>query len=49
MTLEDATGITQFRIIDNDGTARIYDLSGRQLSTPVKGVNIINSKKVIIK
>jgi hypothetical protein len=49
MSLEDATGITQFRTIDNDGTARIYDLSGRQLSTPVKGVNIINSKKVIIK
>jgi hypothetical protein len=47
MTLEDATGITQFRTIDNDGTARIYDLSGRQISAPAKGVNIINGKKVI--
>ena len=47
MSLEDATGITQFRIIDTDGTARIYDLSGRQLSAPVKGVNIINGKKVM--
>ena len=47
MSLEDATGITQFRTIDNDGTARIYDLSGRQLSAPVKGVNIINGKKIL--
>jgi hypothetical protein len=47
MMLEDATGITQFRTVDNDGTARIYDLSGRQISTPVRGVNIINGKKVI--
>ena len=48
MTLEDATGITQFRTIDTDGTARIYDLSGRQLPTTVKGVNIVNGKKVLI-
>jgi len=48
MTLEDATGITQFRTIDRDGSQRIYDLGGRQLSAPVKGVNIINGQKVLI-
>jgi hypothetical protein len=48
MTLEDADGITQFRTIDSDGTQNIYDLSGRRLSTPTKGVNIINGKKVLI-
>ena len=47
MTLEGTTGIEQLRTIDSDGTERIYDLNGRQLSAPVKGVNIINGKKVI--
>ena len=46
--LEDATGITKFRTIDRDGCQRIYDLGGRQLSAPVKGVNIINGQKVLI-
>lgn len=27
---------------------RIYDLGGRQISAPVKGVNIINGQKVLI-
>jgi hypothetical protein len=48
MTLEGTTGIEQLRTIDGDGTARIYDLNGRQLSAPTKGINIINGKKVII-
>ena len=47
MTLEDVTGIVQLRTIDSNGTERIYDLNGRQLSTPAKGINIINGKKVI--
>ena len=47
MTLEDVTGIVQLRTIDGDGTTRIYDLNGRQLSTPAKGINIISGKKVI--
>ena len=47
MTLEDVTGIEQLRTIDSDGTERIYDLNGRQLSTPTTGINIINGKKVI--
>ena len=47
MTLEDVTGIEQLRTIDSDGTERIYDLNGRQLSAPTTGINIINGKKVI--
>lgn len=34
--------------VDNGATV-IYDLYGRRLSAPVKGINIINGKKVIIK
>jgi hypothetical protein len=48
MSLEGTTGIEQLRTIDSDGTERIYDLNGRQLSAPTKGINIINGKKVII-
>ena len=49
MTLEGTTGIEQLRTIDSDGTERIYDLNGRQLSAPTKGINIINGKKLIRK
>jgi hypothetical protein len=49
MSLEDVTGIEQFRTIDSDGTERIYDLNGRRLAAPTKGINIINGNKVIKK
>ena len=49
MALENAEGIEQLRTIDSDGTERIYDLSGRLLSAPQKGINIINGKKIISK
>ena len=49
MTLEDATGIEQLRTVDRDGTERVYDLGGRQLNAPTKGINIINGNKVVIK
>ena len=49
MSLEDVTGIEQFRTIDSNGTERVYDLNGRQLNAPVKGINIINGKKVMNK
>ena len=49
MTLEGTTGITQLRTVDRDGTERIYDLNGRQLSAPTKGINIMKGKKVINK
>ena len=47
MILEDVTGVERLRTIDSDGTERIYDLSGRRLSAPTKGINIINGKKVL--
>ena len=34
---------------DQDGAAVVYDLSGRRVETPTKGVYIVNGKKVIIK
>ena len=49
MTLEGTTGIEQYRTIDSDGTERVYDLNGRQLSAPTKGVNIVDGKKFIVK
>lgn len=48
MTLEDVSGITQFHTIDSNGTEQIYDLNGRQLSAPAKGINIINGKKIFM-
>ena len=49
MTLEGTTGIEQLRTIDSDGSERVYDLNGRQISAPTKGINIINGKKVVNK
>ena len=33
----------------NDANTSIYDLSGRQVDTPAKGLNIVNGKKVLVK
>jgi hypothetical protein len=49
MTLESPTGIEQLRIIDNDCTERVYDLNGRQISAPTKGIVIKNGQKVVNK
>ena len=49
MTLEGTTGITQLRTIDHDGTERVYDLNGRLLNAPSKGIVIRNGQKVVIK
>ena len=39
-----------FRVIDEDGTSRYFDLQGRQLiDKPVKGIYINNGRKVVIK
>lgn len=35
--------------VQNDGTATIYNMMGQKLSHPVKGVNIINGKKVLVR
>ena len=48
-TIGNTTGIENIRTVDQDGTERWYDLSGRRIATPTKGVNILNGKKVVIK
>ena len=44
---ENTTGIDAIRKDAEDG--KVYDLSGRQVKTPRKGVYIINGKKVVVK
>ena len=44
---EDSTGIESYKA-GNDKTV-IYSLGGNRVSTPVKGFNIINGKKVYVK
>ena len=45
----DPTGIQGIEVDESRGQDVYYDLNGRRLSTPRKGLNIINGKKVIIK
>ncbi len=42
------TAITEITAAD-DAVKVVYDLQGRRLATPVKGINIINGKKVVVK
>lgn len=52
MTLDDgseATAITLLRTLDLDGTEHYYDLFGRRLPSPTRGINIHNGRKVVIK
>ena len=46
LRFEDVTDITS--VIQTTKAQGIYDLTGRRLATPQKGVNIINGKKVIL-
>lgn len=45
----DVTGIKDIEANGNNKQDVYYDLSGRRLSVPKKGLNIINGKKVIVK
>jgi len=48
------TAVNHMQLIDHDGTSALYDLSGRRLSAPTRGINImrqsqgsnVNSKQV---
>ena len=42
------TGISTVATAQKDNES-IYTLSGQRISTPVKGINIINGKKIVIK
>ena len=46
---DETTGITDVKINTENGTTQYYDLSGRLVTHPTKGLYIVNGKKVIIK
>jgi hypothetical protein len=46
---QNTTGITNVPTSNTSHPSPIFDLFGKQLSAPRKGINIINGKKVIIK
>lgn len=43
------TGISELNVEQHAAPKAIYDLQGRRLSAPVKGLNIINGAKVLVK
>lgn len=43
------TAIEQIGVDDKRGREGIYDIMGRKLSVPQRGINIINGKKVIVR
>lgn len=45
----DTSGIEDVKVDDMTGSDRCYDLLGNRLSTPKRGINIMNNKKVIVK
>lgn len=45
----DPAGINNVTIDEENGEKVIYDLNGRKLNAPQKGINIINGKKVMVK
>jgi hypothetical protein len=47
MEMENLDDIKDFRTVDLDGTERVYDLSGRQVSETHRGIVIKNGKKIV--
>lgn len=45
----DATGIEGLNINDNDNVNEVYDLQGRRVVRPAKGIYIVNGKKIVVK
>jgi hypothetical protein len=46
---EEATGITDVRSMNADVNGSAYDMQGRKVEQPQKGLYIVNGKKVVIK
>lgn len=44
-----ADGITETMQVDEETARQIFDLNGRQLQKPQRGINIVNGKKVLVK
>lgn len=45
----EVTGIFEIQANEVETVSGIYDLQGRRLAAPAKGINIINGKKVLVK
>ncbi len=43
------TGLTAAVSNESRSDSAVYDLAGRRLSHPVKGINIVGGRKVIVK
>ena len=48
-TDDEATGISSLKADIQNGKADVYDLQGRRVLNPVRGLYIVNGKKVIVK
>ena len=46
---DSATGITESRTVSREVVETIFDLNGRRLSKPQRGINIVNGRKVVVK
>ena len=46
---DDATSIQNSKFNIQNEEAPIYNLAGQRLNKPVKGINIVNGKKVMVK
>ena len=46
---DEATGISSLKADIQNGKADVYDLQGRRVLNPVRGLYIVNGKKVIVK
>ena len=46
---DDATGIDGLNVNVNDNANEVFDLQGRRVARPTKGIYIVNGKKVVIK
>jgi predicted alpha/beta superfamily hydrolase len=46
---EDATGLSGIAVQENWNDQPVYDLRGQRVTTPKKGLYLINGKKVFVK
>lgn len=49
LNFDDVTAISEVATEEDDKSAPVYDLQGRRVAQPAKGLYIVNGKKVIIK
>ena len=45
----DPTGIEKITSTPQEKSGDIYDIAGKRLNTPQKGINIVDSKKILVK